>query len=145
MIVIEREVTVAAGRDRVFDYLSDFRTTEEWDPGTVRTTLVSGDGGVGTTYHNTSRFNGRETELTYVVEERDQPERIVLRGENNTIVAHDTMTLHSESQHTRVTYRAQFQLKGVARLAAPFLRKSFDRLGDEAEEGLRNALGRLAA
>ncbi|MEU8221030.1 SRPBCC family protein [Kribbella sp. NPDC048915] len=145
MIVIEREVTVTADRGRVFDYLSDFRSTEEWDPGTVRTTLVSGDGGVGTTYHNTSRFNGRETELTYVVQEHEQPERIMLRGENRTIVAHDTMTLHSESHHTRVTYRAEFELKGLARLAGPFLRKSFDRLGDEAEEGLRNALGRLAA
>ncbi|MGZ4467252.1 MAG: hypothetical protein ACXVXB_02140 [Nocardioidaceae bacterium] len=29
---------------------------------------VSGDGGVGTEYHNTSKFAGRETELTYVVQ-----------------------------------------------------------------------------
>lgn len=145
MIVIEREVMVAADAALAFDYLADFRTTEEWDPGTVRTTLVSGDGGVGTTYHNTSRFNGRETELSYVVEEWVRPDRIVLRGENRTIVAHDTMTFHSESHLTRVTYRAEFRLKGLARLAEPFLRKSFDRLGDEAEEGLRKALSRLAA
>lgn len=145
MIVIEREVMVAADTARVFDYLADFRTTQEWDPGTVRTTLVSGDGGVGTTYHNTSRFNGRETELTYVVEECVRPDRIVLRGENRTIVARDTMTFSSESHLTRVTYRAEFRLKGLVSLAEPFLRRSFDRLGEEAEEGLRNALGRLAA
>lgn len=145
MIVIEREVTVAADAERVFGYLADFRTTEEWDPGTVRTTLVSGAGGVGTTYHNTSRFNGRETELTYVVEERVRPERIVLRGENRTVVARDTISVRHDSHLTRVSYRAEFQFKGLARLAEPFLRRSFDRLGEEAEEGLRNALGRLAA
>ena len=38
----------------MFAYLSDFTTTNEWDPGTVSTERVSGDGGVGTTYHNTS-------------------------------------------------------------------------------------------
>ena len=145
MIVVEREVAVVAAPDRVFDYLADFRTTEDWDPGTVRTLLVEGDGGVGTTYRNTSRFNGRETELTYVVEEFARPGRIVLRGENRSIVARDTMTFRSEAHITRVTYRAEFQLKGLARLAEPFLRRPFEHLGEEAEEGLLNALERLAA
>ncbi|TCC21734.1 SRPBCC family protein [Kribbella speibonae] len=145
MIVIEREVAVATTPERAFDYLADFRTTQEWDPGTVRTVLVAGAGGEGTTYRNTSRFNGRETELTYVVEEYARPDRIVLRGENRTIVARDTMTFRSEAHITRVTYRAEFQLKGLARLAEPFLRRSFEHLGEEAEEGLRNALGKLAA
>jgi uncharacterized protein YndB with AHSA1/START domain len=144
-VKIQRTVTVDTPIAKVFPYLADFTTTNEWDPGTVKTVRTDGDGGVGTTYHNTSRFNGRETELTYVVQERARPERIVLRGENRTIVAQDTMTLHSESHLTRVTYRAEFRLKGLARLAGPFLRKSFDRLGDDAEEGLRTALGRLAA
>ncbi|NIK57674.1 SRPBCC family protein [Kribbella shirazensis] len=144
MILIEREVTVAAGPEQLFDYLADFRTTEEWDPGTVRTTLVSGDGEVGTTYHNVSSFAGRETELTYVLQESDRPDRLVLRGENRTVVAHDTMTFHSAADATRVTYRAEFRFKGLARFAEPFLRKSFDRLGDEAEQGLHNALTKLA-
>jgi len=145
MIVIEREVAVTATPERVFEYLADFRTTEEWDPGTVRTVLLEGDGGVGTTYRNTSRFGGRETELIYVVEEFRRPDRLVLRGENRTVLARDTMTFRSEAHVTRVTYRAEFRLKGLARLAEPFFRKPFERLGEEAEEGLRNALGRLAA
>ncbi|TCC02533.1 SRPBCC family protein [Kribbella soli] len=145
MIVIEREVSVAATPEHVFDYLADFRTTEEWDPGTIRTVLLQGDGGEGTTYRNTSRFNGRETELTYVVEEYARPSKIVLRGENRAIVARDTMTFRSEAHITRVIYRAEFQLKGLARLAELFLRRSFERLGEEAEDALRNALGKLAA
>ena len=145
MIVIEREVVVATEPECAFDYLADFRTTEEWDPGTVRTVLLQGDGGIGTTYRNTSRFNGRETELIYEVVERIRPDRFVVRGENRTLVSRDTMTFHTESHLTRVTYRAEFQLKGLARLAELFFRKPFERLGNEAEKGLRNALGRLAA
>ena len=59
--------TVATDRPmaEVFAYLSDFTSTEEWDPGTLRTTRESGDGGVGTRYRNVSRFLGSGTELTY--------------------------------------------------------------------------------
>ena len=56
---IERSVTVGQPVDRVFAYLSDFTNTTEWDPGTVRTERVAGDGGVGTRYHNVSKFLGR--------------------------------------------------------------------------------------
>ncbi len=143
-MVIVRTVTVDTRVAQVFAYLSDFTTTTEWDPGTVRTTREVGDGGVGTRYHNVSRFLGRETELTYVVEELT-PERLLrLRGENRTVVAHDTMTIEpTPSGGTTITYRAEFELKGLARLAAPLLRPAFKTLGDKAQAGLRAALERL--
>ena len=70
---LQRSVDTAASPEVVFAYLSDFTTTNEWDPGTVRTERVAGDGGVGTTYHNTSKFMGKETELTYEVVEHSAP------------------------------------------------------------------------
>jgi hypothetical protein len=61
--------TVVTGKPlgKVFDYLSDFTSTTDWDPGTVTTVRLHGDGGVGTTYLNTSGFLGRQTELRYVM------------------------------------------------------------------------------
>jgi hypothetical protein len=41
--------------DEVWAFLSDFTTTEGWDPPTVSTVRATGDGGVGTEYANTSR------------------------------------------------------------------------------------------
>jgi uncharacterized protein YndB with AHSA1/START domain len=70
---IVRTLVLPRPPEQVFSYLQDFTNTEEWDPGTVRTTRESGDGGVGTRYHNVSKFLGRETELTYLVEEADAP------------------------------------------------------------------------
>lgn len=139
---IRRTMTLSRPPAEVFAYLQDFTTTIEWDPGTVSTTLVTGDGGVGTRYHNVSRFLGRETELVYVVEEADAPRRLRLRGENKTVVAHDTMTLApTPSGDTELTYHARFDFKGAARLAAPLLTPAFKRLGDEAEKGILAALG----
>lgn len=140
---IVRTVTVDRPVAEVFAYLSDFTTTEEWDPGTVSTTLQSGDGGVGTRYHNVSRFLGRETSLTYEVLESSPPSLLRLRGENRTVVAHDTMSLVSTgSGGTELTYRAVFEFQGMARLVAPLAAPAFKRLGDKAEDGLRAALGR---
>lgn len=141
---ITRTVTTGKPIDRVFDYLSDFTTTTDWDPGTVITTLETGDGGVDTRYRNVSRFLGRQTELTYLVEGFEPGRMVRLRGENGSVVAEDTMTFApTPSGGTTVTYRAQFRFKGVTRLAAPLLGPAFRRLGDEAERGLRQALDRL--
>lgn len=143
MTTIKRTVTVQRPVADVFAYLSDFTTTNEWDPGTVETRRVSGDGGVGTSYHNVSKFAGRETELVYVVEEVVPNQLFALRGENRTVVAHDTMTFREVGTGTEVTYLAEFTFKGVAKYLAPLLAPAFKKLGDEAEQGLREALGRL--
>lgn len=140
---IQRTVTVDTPLAKVFPYLADFTTTNEWDPGTVRTVRQRGDGEVGTEYHNTSKFGGRETELVYVLEALEPNRRIALRGENKTVVAHDTMELRGDQGETTVTYTADFAFKGLARLIAPLLGPAFKKLGDDAEEGLREALSRL--
>lgn len=140
---IRRSVTVATPVSRAFAYLADFTTTTEWDPGTVSTTRTSGDGGVGTTYHNVSRFLGRETELDYEVVERVEGERIVLVGRNATVTAEDTMAFTGDDTTTTLTYTARFTFSGLTRFLAPLLAPAFARLGNEAEEGLRRALNGL--
>jgi carbon monoxide dehydrogenase subunit G len=141
---LKRSVLVPVDAERVFDYLSDFTTSTEWDPGTVTTDRLRGDGGVGTTYRNVSRFLGRTTELEYVVTECIRPRRFALRGENASVLAHDTMDVVEQGSATLVTYTATFDFKGPAALVAPLLRPALNRLGDRGQEGLAEALGRLA-
>lgn len=141
--MISRTVETTAAPAAVFAYLSDFRNTTEWDPGTVTTELVQGDGGVGSVYHNVSEFNGRQTELDYTVVEHQEPSLLVLRGTNKTVDATDRMEISPHGAGSRVVYSADFTFKGLARLATPFLGKAFKKLGDEAEVGLREALAKL--
>lgn len=140
---IEREVTTSAPPDRVFAYLSDFTTTTEWDPGTVKTVRTSGDGGVGTTYQNTSKFMGRETELTYEVVEYTAPSRIVLHGTNETVDATDSITVEAHGSGTHVTYTADFAFSGFAKVLAPLLAPALKKLGDDAKKGMEEALAKL--
>jgi carbon monoxide dehydrogenase subunit G len=137
---LERTVTVRRSREEVFRFLADFTTTEQWDPGTISTRRVSGDGGVGTRYHNVSRFLGRSTELEYVVEELCAPRVIRLRGHNRTVTARDTMEVTVDAGATRVRYVAEFEFHGLVRLLAPVLRPALERLGDRAETQLRASL-----
>ena len=140
---VQQTVIVSKPLDAVFGYLSDFTTTTEWDPGTVTTVTQHGDGGVGTTYRNTSTFLGRTTELTYVVQEFVPGERIRLRGENKSVVAVDTMSFHRVEGGTEVTYAADFTFKGPGRFVAPLLRPALERLGQQAQSGLYQALNKL--
>jgi hypothetical protein len=145
---ITRTVETLTPVDQAFAYLSDFTTTEEWDPGTVETNRRSGDGGVGTVYDNVSSFMGSKTELEYTVTERVPGERFQLRGVNKTVVATDTMTFEpTPAGGTRVTYHADFQFKGVVGKVAPVLSPvlgiAFKKLGDEAEQGMQKALDGL--
>jgi uncharacterized protein YndB with AHSA1/START domain len=140
---LQKTVVVDKPLYAVFGYLSDFTTTTEWDPGTVTTVTQHGDGRVGTTYLNTSTFLGRTTELTYVVQELVPGERIRLRGENKSVVAVDTMTFHMVDAGTEVTYQAEFTFKGSARFVAPLFKPALERLGQQAQAGLYQALNKL--
>jgi uncharacterized protein YndB with AHSA1/START domain len=140
---LQKTVVVDRPLDKVFAYLADFTTTTEWDPGTVTTVLSHGDGGVGSTYLNTSTFMGRTTQLTYVVRELVPGERIRLQGENKTVTAVDTMSFRRVAAGTEVTYSAEFTFKGAARFLAPLFKPALERLGQQAQDGLNQTLSRL--
>lgn len=140
---LRKTVVVDRPLQAVFDYLADFTTTTEWDPGTVSTVREQGDAGVGTACRNTSEFLGRTTELRYVVQELVPAQRIRLRAENQTVAATDTMTFRQVGGGTEVTYAAEFAFKGPARFLTPLLRPALERLGRQAETALRQALLRL--
>ena len=120
-----RTVTVHKPVDEVFAYLCDFTTTTEWDPGTVKTVRTAGEGAVGTEYQNTSRFAGRNRQLTYVVLELVPNQRVALRGENSTVIACDTMCFREAGSGTEVTYTADFTFKGITGLIAPLMKPAF--------------------
>lgn len=140
---VERTVTVAKPLDRVWNYLSDFTTTTEWDPGTVRTTREVGDGGIGTTYHNVSEFAGRQVELTYTVRSFEPAVEITLQGENRSIETVDTMRFSGDQDHTVVVYTATFTPKGIAKLVEPLLPLGMKKLADKTRDSLQDHLERL--
>ena len=143
MIDMQREVIADSPPDIVFAYLADFTTTERWDPATVRTVRISGDGGVGTRYLNTSRFAGRTSDLVYEVVGLTPGVLIELRGENASLIAHDTITVTPHPRGTLVIYRVRFAFQGWLHWAEPLLRIAVAKLLDNGAEGLHRELGRI--
>jgi carbon monoxide dehydrogenase subunit G len=138
---VERTFTVTREVEAVFDYLSDFTHTTEWDPGTVSTIRTSGDGGVGTTYDNTSRFMGRTVDLTYETVAHERPTHVEFRGTTDSATTKDSMTFSRAGDLTRVHYRADFDFGRLGNLVAPLLlRRKLDRLADETVAQLEKAL-----
>lgn len=140
---VERTFTVARPVEAVFDYLSDFTHTNEWDPGTIDTKRVSGDGGVGTTYANKSEFMGRATELDYETIAYDRPHKLQFRGHNKSATATDSMTFTPgpDAMTTEIHYRADFVFGTLVSLIAPLLFKGkLETLADETAEQIQKAL-----
>lgn len=141
---IERWIGTSTDPGLVFGYLSDFENSTEWDPGTVRTVRETGDGGVGTRYLNTSTFLGRTAEVHYTVTELVPGSQITLRGENASLVAHDTITVTPDpAGGAQVHYRAEFAFRGWVRFLRPLLAVALRRLGDHAQREMTRALDRL--
>lgn len=143
MIEVERTLTLQHPLPDVVAYLADFAHTEEWDPGTVSCRTVR-DGvpvGKGSEWENVSEFRGRRTELRYRLV-RFEDERLTFVGRNRTATSTDDMTFREEAGGTRLTYRARIEFRGLARLASPFLKGEFERLGDEVVRRLPGAVDR---
>lgn len=143
MVSVERTVTVSTPVDKVWAYLSDFTTTEDWDPPTVRTERTSGDGGVGTTYKNVSKVLGKEREVDYLVTAFDVERRFQLAGKAAGLELLDTITFAPSGEGTSVTYYSTFTPLGVAKIATPLLPVGLKILADQVEASLHARLSDL--
>jgi len=130
-------------QEDVFAYLSDFSTTQEWDPGVAEAQrLDEGPIAVGSRFNVVAEFMGRKTPLVYAVVAYDAPHSITLRGDNATVISLDTIAFEpTAAGGTRVSYDADLTLKGPLGIGDPLLKLVFNRIGDRAVAGLRKVLG----
>lgn len=139
---VSKSVFVARPADEVFAYLADFTNAAEWDPGVAEATLTSPEPiGLGSTYDLVTLFRGRPVAVAYRTTEYDPPNRLVLVGTNKNFTGTDDIGVAPEGDGARVFWNAEFKMKGVARFLAPFLGGVFEKLSEEAMEGLQATLG----
>ncbi|MFF7965239.1 SRPBCC family protein [Streptomyces sp. NPDC007903] len=141
MVHVRRSFTVPRPLPAVIDYLADFANAVDWDPGTQECDRTNGSGTptVGATWHNVSEVRGRSTELEYRLDHRSE-DRLTFIGTNKTATSTDDITFRPTPDGTEITYDADIQFHGLARLADPFLRGEFERLGDEITHTMPKAI-----
>ncbi|MGI8632283.1 MAG: SRPBCC family protein [Solirubrobacterales bacterium] len=136
------EIRVFKTREQAFDYLADFATVAEWDPGIERATrLTSQPIGVGSRFLVVASVLGRELELTYTITEYERPIRVVLEADERLVSSVDEITFRADGEQTVVTYDANLRLWGPLKLYDPGLRLAFSRVGSQAADGMRETLG----
>jgi hypothetical protein len=135
-------VSTHKSQEDAFAYMAAFEHTSEWDPNCVSAErLTPGDVGVGTRFKLV--FNpvaSTEMELDYEVIEYDAPRRIVLKADTGTIQSTDTIEVEARGGGSAVTYNANLEGEGAAKLAGPLLAIGIKRAGQEAESGLEERL-----
>lgn len=134
--IVERPI------EEVFAYLVDFSSTEEWDPG-VRSArrLDAGEPGVGSRYRLQFGVGPTTFPLVYETVTSDPLTRIVHRTSGTVHRGVDDIQLEEVGEgRTRITWDAEFALRGPGRLVDPALRVGFGRAAKDAMEGLAAAL-----
>ncbi len=143
MPTVSRTFSVTPTPDRVIDYLKDFSNAEEWDPGTQTCTREgAGPVEVGATWHNVSKIVGVTAELTYTLETLTN-RTLVFVGENKSSTSTDTITVDASGAGSVITYEADLEMKGAAKLLSPAMKIVFEKLAGDTEKQLTTVLNAL--
>ncbi|CAN5734106.1 SRPBCC family protein [soil metagenome] len=138
---VERVFETGCPQPTAFDFVADFSTTQEWDPGipTARR-LDDAPLGVGSRFELVSRLGSSEQTIVYEITAYDRPRSVALVGDGRRFRGTDVISFAPLDGGTRVTYVAELGLKGLAILALPFMRGRLDEMSDRAVAGLKAAL-----
>jgi carbon monoxide dehydrogenase subunit G len=136
-----RQIEVEGEPAQVFAYLADFQNTAEWDPGIESARrLTDGPTTVGSRFELFARFRGNVQRFEYEVTELGPGQRVVLHGEGDKAVSDDAIAVVASDGVTQVDYEADIRLKGVYRIAEPFMRGTFTTMCEDALHGLQSRL-----
>lgn len=143
MPTVSRTFAVKPTPERVIDYLKDFGNAEQWDPGTQTCTRDgAGPIEVGAVWHNVSKIVGVKAELTYTLQKLTN-RSIVFVGENGSARSVDTITVDASGAGSVITYEADLEMKGPAKLLNPAMKLVFEKLAGDTEEQLTTVLNAL--
>lgn len=140
---VSRTFSVRPVPARVLSYLADFSNAEEWDPGTQSCVRIdSGPVKPGATWKNTSRIFGMTAELTYTLKELTA-DRVVFVGTNKGSTSTDDIRVDPDGTGSKLTYRANLEMHGLAKLASPLMKVVFEKLAGDVKRQMTEVLNHL--
>ncbi|MCB1706198.1 MAG: SDR family NAD(P)-dependent oxidoreductase [Halioglobus sp.] len=141
MTVLHESADIDRPVEEVYAYVSDFATTEEWDPTVLGARkLTPGAIAVGTQFEVVCALPVGSVTLLYTVQALQEYTRIELRGTCAFFDVEDVITLSGTATGTRLDYRAVFHFKPVVATVAAFSQKGLEKMGRESVAGLAEAL-----
>ena len=139
MTELEEIRVVPRDLEEVFDYVADFSTTAEYDPGVAHARRLD-PVGHGARFVVDAVFLGRTLTMTYTCSGFDRPHRLEFRGDSPGSRALDSIRFERTEGGTRIHWKLQLELKGASRWFEPLLGPALRRLGTKALDGLSQRL-----
>lgn len=141
--VLEERIVVNRQLKDCFEYLRDFSTIEQWDPGVYRAEKLSpGATKDGTEYELILNLPlGQRTKMRYVQQSAQENANITLKGSGEDITALDSLRFEALGPtSTAIHYRAELELRSLSAATKVFIKPILKRVGKQAAAGLHNAL-----
>ena len=146
MTSVHEQVSTTLSPDATFDYIADFQSAAQWDPGVAHARrLDAGPLRVGSTYELGIRMGSRVVPMTYRITLLERPTRVVLEGEGSNVSATDDIRFLRVPDGTTVDYTADIRLDGWLRLIRPFVGGRIAKIGRDAAAGMTRTLAARAA
>ena len=124
-----------------FAYLAAFDNIRDWDPSVASARrLDEGDVRLGSTFEVVVQMRRRRLPLRYEVVRLEPGSLVAVEAPSRWFRSYDVIAVEPKGSGSVVTYDALLELKGLARLAGPFMGSAFRAIGDAAAEGLRGVL-----
>jgi carbon monoxide dehydrogenase subunit G len=134
--------TVDAPPDAVIAYVADLRNLTQWDSSVRGATIASDTGpALGRTFDVVVGFYGRELEATFEIVEYECRSKVAWTIDGKATGA-ATVEVSPDGEGSRVEYRLQLSMKGMARLLDRGLNVALEGIGENAEKGLQRELRR---
>jgi dehydrogenase/reductase SDR family protein 12 len=139
-------VPAKATAAQVYDYLANFSTIAEWDPGVSSAELISGEPATeGAVYRVVAVFGPRKIPLDYRVlfakaPHSGEPGCILLEASTSEFSSRDIIEVSETEKGCVAVYDATLELAGLRQVADPFMQLAFNIVGRRAENGLITAL-----
>jgi len=141
MITLHEKIDVNRPVQEAFDYIADFRTTEEWDSTVVSATKLSdGPIGVGTRFEVICRQPLGTITLLYTLTRLEPGEVIGLHGRGRFFDVEDEIRFVETASGTRIDYRATFTFKSPLTRFVDRFQSGLEKMGYESVQGLKRAL-----
>jgi len=145
MVVIRETAKCAGSVHDVFEYVANFATTQDWDPGVDSAKKVSAaEGyGLGTEYTVVTVFRGKKSPMQYRTTVFKENEEVVLEGIGEMVKTIDTIKFRADpsdpARSTLVDYSADIKLLGWKGAFTPLLKPVLKGVGRESIAGLTKA------
>jgi dehydrogenase/reductase SDR family protein 12 len=142
MTVLIESLDVRRSVAEVFAYVSDFTTTQEWDPAVLRSRqLTQGPVAVGTCFEVICSLPVGSIALIYEVTAFQHNELFEQHGRSRLFEIHDSICFEPTAVGTRINYKSEIIFTPWLRPLAACSKKALEKMGRESMQGLGAALG----